>query len=132
MKYEILDEEGYYSDPAVISVNDISEERHGHAHEALFEAINQSRYSVRVSGSRVEADFSMSRWVDPTDNLTVVVLNDLDCYRDLMEICYGVLKVLDPGYTITIDDYPDLVTLEASGRAVGTGDEERLFRYGFA
>ncbi len=131
MKYEILDEDGYYSDPGVNSVSEISEERYDYAYETLFAEIDKSRYSIRVSGSLEEADFSMSRWVDPTDNLSIVVLNDLTCYRDLVGICYEVLKSLGPSYTISIDDYPELVTVEASGRVVGTGDEGKLSKYGF-
>ena len=102
------------------------------AYDAIFAALIP--FGCTESGGSQRGALRMSRYVDPTRHLTVVVREYTANLPEAIHAVHGVLQSLPESYSVRFDDYPTVVCVSRSGRVLGYHAHARyecLLPYGF-
>jgi len=76
----------------------------------------------------------MSRYVDPTRHITIVVRDHATDLAAAIRAAQAVLQTLPESYSVRFDDYPTSICLSRGGRVLGhdaDGSFDCLLPYGF-
>lgn len=87
--------------------------------------------SVKESGRWGDADLAMSRWVDPSRVIVVVVRTARGRDRKVIEAAFDAIRDVEPDYAVLFDDDPNQVCVCRDGVVMGVGTEEGLTGFGF-
>ena len=102
------------------------------AYNALFAVLVP--FGCSESGSSKGGSLRMSRYVDPTRHVTVVVRDESANLPAALEAVHRVLQTLSVPYSVRFDHYPTTVCVSRTGRVLGhdgDGRYECLIPYGF-
>lgn len=95
-------------------LSSLSEERYFEVYDLIFTTMSEA-VEIKESGRSGDAEVTMSKWVELTRVLGVVVMKKSALKPELIEAANRALRIAGEEFAILIDDYPTQIYILPDG-----------------